>query len=204
MPFLTEELWQRIPRRPGDTTPSILVAAYPAYDASLDDPTSEAAYELVLGCSKGIRSLLAEYQYSTRDSGQAYVQALEKHTFATASAQQAAIKSLSGKSLDSLTILGPEDPKPAGCAVFTVSANAAVYVHVKGRIDIDKETEKTKLKLKQANDHLVKQKKLLEGIREKASAAIVDGEEGKLRDTEAEVRALEGAIVQFRELKLEQ
>lgn len=29
MPFVTEELWQRLPRRPNDTTPSIMVAAFP-------------------------------------------------------------------------------------------------------------------------------------------------------------------------------
>ena len=29
MPFLTEELWQRLPRRPGETTPSICIATYP-------------------------------------------------------------------------------------------------------------------------------------------------------------------------------
>lgn len=67
MPFLTEELWQRLPRRPEDHTPSIVKAKYPQYDASLDDPESEAAYELVLAVSKGIRSLLAEY--SIKDSG---------------------------------------------------------------------------------------------------------------------------------------
>lgn len=29
MPFVTEELWQRLPRRPSDPTPSIMVAAFP-------------------------------------------------------------------------------------------------------------------------------------------------------------------------------
>jgi valyl-tRNA synthetase len=67
MPFLTEELWQRLPRRPEDKTPSIVLAKYPVYDASMDDPASEAAYELVLGVSKGIRSLMAEY--SLKDEG---------------------------------------------------------------------------------------------------------------------------------------
>ena len=61
MPFLSEELWQRLPRRPGDPTPSITKSKYPEYDAELDDPASEAAYELVMGVSKGIRSLMAEY-----------------------------------------------------------------------------------------------------------------------------------------------
>ena len=61
MPFLTEELWQRLPRRPNDTTKSIVVAAYPEHDAAMEDPESEAAYELLLGCSKGVRSLMSEY-----------------------------------------------------------------------------------------------------------------------------------------------
>lgn len=71
MPFLTEELWQRLPRRPGDSTPSIVKAAYPQYDERFDDPAAEAAYELVLDVSKGIRSLLAEY--SIRDEGKGRV-----------------------------------------------------------------------------------------------------------------------------------
>ena len=29
MPYLTEELWQRLPRRPAEAAPSICVAAYP-------------------------------------------------------------------------------------------------------------------------------------------------------------------------------
>jgi valyl-tRNA synthetase len=67
MPFLTEELWQRLPRRPDDKTPSITLAKYPIYDSKMDDPASEAAYELVLGISKGVRSLMAEY--SLKDEG---------------------------------------------------------------------------------------------------------------------------------------
>lgn len=61
MPFITEEMWQRMPRRPEDNTKSIMIAKYPTYDAGLDDPKSEAAYELVLDCSRGARSLMAEY-----------------------------------------------------------------------------------------------------------------------------------------------
>jgi valyl-tRNA synthetase len=69
MPFLTEELWQRLPRRPEDNTPSIVKAAYPVYDAEMDDPASEAAYELVLSVSKGIRSLMAEYSLKDEAEG---------------------------------------------------------------------------------------------------------------------------------------
>jgi valyl-tRNA synthetase len=62
MPFLSEELWQRLPRRQGDETPSITIAAYPEYEASFDDKVSEENYQIILGCSKGVRSLLSEYK----------------------------------------------------------------------------------------------------------------------------------------------
>lgn len=66
MPFITEEMWQRLPRRPEDKCKSIMVAKYPIYNKILDDPKSETAYELVMGCSKAARSLMAEY--SLKDS----------------------------------------------------------------------------------------------------------------------------------------
>lgn len=80
MPFLSEELWQRLPRRPKDDTKSIVVASYPQYDAiaGLDDPESERAYELVLECSKGVRSLLSEHGIK---NARAFVQALNEEAY---------------------------------------------------------------------------------------------------------------------------
>lgn len=69
MPFITEEMWQRMPRRPSDSTKSIMIAKYPTYTPELDDPESETAYELVLDCSKGARSLMAEYSLKENASG---------------------------------------------------------------------------------------------------------------------------------------
>ena len=70
MPFLTEELWQRLPRRATVTAPSIMVAEYPEYDAGLDNAEDEAAYERVLGCSKGARSLMGEYLVKEQAKGE--------------------------------------------------------------------------------------------------------------------------------------
>jgi valyl-tRNA synthetase len=38
----------------------------------MDDPASEAAYELVLGVSKGIRSLMAEYAIKDEGNGMVF------------------------------------------------------------------------------------------------------------------------------------
>lgn len=34
MPFVTEELWQRLPRRPNETTQSITISSFPVYVSS--------------------------------------------------------------------------------------------------------------------------------------------------------------------------
>lgn len=61
MPFLSEELWQRLPRREGDSTPSIVKARYPEFNVEFDDPASAGKYELIIASAKGMRSLMAEH-----------------------------------------------------------------------------------------------------------------------------------------------
>jgi valyl-tRNA synthetase len=73
MPFLTEEMWQRLPRRPEDSTKSVMMAKYPTFNPALEDPKSEAAYELVLGCVKATRSLMAEYAMKEEAEGKSQI-----------------------------------------------------------------------------------------------------------------------------------
>lgn len=46
MPFVTEELWQRVPKLPGDETPSIMISKYPEYDEKLNFEADSQDYEL--------------------------------------------------------------------------------------------------------------------------------------------------------------
>lgn len=69
MPFVTKELWQRLSRRPEDKTPSIVLAKYAEFDAELNNPKAETAYELVLDVFKGICSLMTEYSLKDKAKG---------------------------------------------------------------------------------------------------------------------------------------
>ncbi|GAM82697.1 hypothetical protein ANO11243_006800 [Dothideomycetidae sp. 11243] len=203
MPFLTEELWQRLPRRPDDKTKSIVVAAYPEYDSALENPEAEAAYDFLLGCSKGIRSLMSEY--SIKEDGKAYVHCIDETSHSTATANQSAIRSLAGRTVSDVTILSPSDPVPSGCAVFGVSSSAAVYLNIAGRVDLDAEIKKAKTKLQKASDGVKKQKKVLdaEGFESKVSYQVLESEKEKLRDLQAEVGNYEKSVEQFEKLKLD-
>ncbi len=207
MPFLTEELWQRLPRRPDDTCPSIVLAAYPEPNAELDDSTSEEAYELILAVSKAIRSLTAEY--AIKESANIHIQLFTPQAHSTCEAQLPSIKTLAGKPMlgsgASIQILEANDTKPTGCVAQAVNANAACYLLVKGRVDIDAEIEKAKTRLVKASKGVDKQRKIIEGLQKvgKFEGEVAETESRKLEDGTREVGVLEGSVSQFERLKLE-
>jgi valyl-tRNA synthetase len=103
-----------------------------------------------------------------------------------------------------ITVLSPSDSTPTGCAVYTVGTSATVFLDIKGRIDIDKEIDRAKVKLQKADETIQKQKKILgaEDYEAKVSEAVKEGEKEKLRAAETEARNLEMSINQFQTLKL--
>ncbi|QIW95421.1 hypothetical protein AMS68_000939 [Peltaster fructicola] len=200
MPFLTEELWQRLPRRPNDSTKSIVIADYPEFDASLEDPKGERAYELLLGCSKGVRSLLQEC--GIKEDGQAFVQALNAEAHTTAAAEQASIKTLAGKALTQLTILKHDEAVPSGAAVYPVSSSAAVYVKINGQVDPDAEIKKIQAKLTKAADGVKEQERVIGTLGDMVGEQIRASEQRKLKDWESMQRILEANLARFEQMKL--
>lgn len=62
MPFVTEELWQRLPRIPNDTTPSIMVSRYPVFVSarhvsfvSMSSLSGPGQGICIRGCNEGIQ-----------------------------------------------------------------------------------------------------------------------------------------------------
>ena len=61
MPFVTEELWQRLPRRPNDPTPSIMVSSFPVFDEAFVFEKEDKEFDLVFNAIRTGRSLAAQY-----------------------------------------------------------------------------------------------------------------------------------------------
>jgi valyl-tRNA synthetase len=204
MPFLTEELWQRLPRREGDKTPSITIASFPQYLQEFDDEAAETEYKLLVDSAKGLRSLTAEY--AIKEGATTYIQSLDEsaHNTLSSSAFLPSIKSLAGKTVSNISILSPSDPAPTGCAVYTVGSSATAYLDVKSRIEIDKEITKAQKRLTKANGTITRQKKIMDNEWEaKVSDVVKEQERSKLKDAETEARNWQASIEQFERLKLE-
>ncbi|KAJ5407966.1 Valine--tRNA ligase [Penicillium cosmopolitanum] len=203
MPFVTEHLWQRLPRRPEDKTVSIMTAKFPEFKEEFHDPAAETAYELVLNTSKAIRSILAQYDVKTK--GDIVIQTYDATSEKTIAEQMTSIQSLGGKTLGELSHLGPDNKTPpAGCVVAAVGAEAAVYLRVSKEVALEQE-EKAKAGLEKAQEAVRRSQGIMGGPnwKEKVKPEVRAAEEKRLRDAESEAARLEEQIKEFEKLRLE-
>ncbi|KAG2734591.1 hypothetical protein G9P44_002597 [Scheffersomyces stipitis] len=199
MPFVTEEMWQRLPRRAGDSTKSIVVAAYPEYIKEFDDKEAHEAYELVLEITKGARSLLS--QYNILKHGQVYVETAKKDIFDIASEQHDSIVSLI-KGVDKITVVSKVEDVPSGCALQAIGPDCTVHVLVKGQIDLDAEIAKVEKKLDAATEFDKKTKEAIEKFTEKTQPAAKEAAFKRLEKVTAEIEGYQQTIAILEKLKL--
>lgn len=69
MPFVTEELYQRLPRRPEDTVKSICIARFPETVGAWNNASAEADWEFVNRVVHASRSLITDYSIKKNATG---------------------------------------------------------------------------------------------------------------------------------------
>ncbi|QLQ80223.1 hypothetical protein HG537_0D02240 [Torulaspora globosa] len=201
MPFVSEEMWQRLPRRSTDNAPSIVKASYPVYVSEYNDEKSAAAYDLVLDITKEARSLLAEY--NILKNGQVFVETDHAEFFETAESQKESIVALI-KAIDGIKVVRKATDIPEGCVLKAVNPDVNVHVLVKGHVDIDAEICKVEKKLERA----IKTKNGIESTisskdyETKANDQAKEANRTRLENAMAEIDGLEATIENLKRLKL--
>lgn len=197
MPFVTEELWQRLPKL--HLAPSITVAPFPEFDAALENQAAHDAYELVLLLTRGARSLLS--QYNILKNGQVYVETSDAAVRRIAQEQQESIVALI-KGVDSITVLEAGQAVPSGCALNGVNASTNVHVLVKGQIDIDAEIAKVDKKLANSREMEAKLKDSIAKFTDKTKPEAKDAAFAREKNLKAEIEGYEQTIAILEQLKL--
>lgn len=114
---------------------------------------------IVLGCSKGIRPLMAEY--SSKGKAGIFIHAQKAPSHKTVSEEKSSIQPLSGKGAAEIEILAPADARLAGCVAFPVSSAVSVFIYVGDRVDFDEEIVKATKTLEKTRATVQKQHKLI-------------------------------------------
>ncbi|XP_055372373.1 valine--tRNA ligase [Condylostylus longicornis] len=136
MPFITEELYQRLPRK--ETTPSICVASYPEFDVCpWYNEDVEKDVEFMQKAASRIRSARSDYNIPNKTKTEAYVVCTVEQPNNVLKKYKNDLATISFCS----NIKFDEKP-PIGCAIITVSGQCEVHLLLKGLIEVEKELAK--------------------------------------------------------------
>ena len=159
MPFLTEEVWQQIPKASG-TPASIMITMFPTADPALIDDEAEITLSVAQGIIVAVRNLRSEYNLGPAVPLEVTAIVGDSKHHARIEAEAALISSL-GR-LGSLAILDGGEP-PAGTVVSALGGHGEILVCVKlaGQVDavaerkrIDKEVARLERERSQTQNKL--------------------------------------------------
>ncbi|KAJ3222101.1 hypothetical protein HK099_002716, partial [Clydaea vesicula] len=169
MPFVTEELYQRLPRRESESDiESISISSFPQYNLSWENLPCEQNFITLNAAIHASRSLIIEYDVK---GATVYIQALTPEKLKLFSLQKNIITGLV-KGLKTLNVISGNQEQPEGCALINVDEDTNVYLLVKGFVNFEEEILKYESKLKKIRnlyDSLEKKtlvKDYLEKVRE--------------------------------------
>ena len=186
MPFLTEEIWQRVPHEGR----SVMIAPWPEADESLVDETAEREMASIMEVIVRIRNMRAEVDAAPGKKSEVIVYFADKSLAPVFSAHAAYLAALA--QAEPLTVLEDGAAKPEN-AMAAIAAGVEVYLPLKGLIDVEK--ERARLEKELAN--LAGEEKRLggklanEGFVKKAPPAVVEKEREKLLAAQEKKKAVE-------------
>ncbi|CAG0888045.1 unnamed protein product [Darwinula stevensoni] len=197
MPYVSEELWQRLPRRANDGTPSICVASYPDSNECIWKAEDlDRDMELVQKVIKVIRSARSDYNLIHKIKADVFLKTEDQATRETLESFQDVITTLAYCKKVAL-----DHDTPSGCVILTVSDKLQVYLHLEGLIDKKKELEK----IKEKQQKLEAQKGKLEETMKKSDYEVQVPEDIRSANSE-KLNQLKGEIEKlaeaFRNLEL--
>ncbi len=150
-PFITEDLWQRIPR-PASRPVSIALAPYPTGDDGRVDLQAErdmVALMAVIGAARTVRS---EHEIGPSDAVKLELRAQDP-TLRELLEEQSRFISFLVRTAGAPAIAPSGGERPKG-AVLTVAGEVDVLVNLRGLVDPAKETERVERKLKKIQKDL--------------------------------------------------
>eukprot|EP00200_Dunaliella_tertiolecta_P003314 CAMPEP_0202352070 /NCGR_PEP_ID=MMETSP1126-20121109/8424_1 /ASSEMBLY_ACC=CAM_ASM_000457 /TAXON_ID=3047 /ORGANISM="Dunaliella tertiolecta, Strain CCMP1320" /LENGTH=1278 /DNA_ID=CAMNT_0048944237 /DNA_START=55 /DNA_END=3891 /DNA_ORIENTATION=- len=173
MPFVTEELWQRLPKPQGvEVSPSIMLAPYPEGVPAWANPQLEAEYSYLMECVSKVRSLRSDYGL-LKQRPHLYLTVSDAGKAAVLERSKLELSTLTNSSEVSVLPSGSAAP-PMGCGVAIVDDATVAHLMLKGILDPALEVAKLQKKLADVEQRLegMVKKMSMPGYAEKTPEAV--------------------------------
>jgi len=201
MPFLSEELFQRLPSRPSSTpAPSVCVAPYPRPEeyAAFADPAAEEGFRLAQRVVAEVRSAKAKYGLGSKTKVDVTLTTSSPAVSSTLSSLTQEISTLSVASSVQLA-----DGTPEGAVPTAVGADCVAWIKLQGVIDTRGCSERISAKRDDCAQKLEKLKTdMLKPEYEKVPEDIKTKNSERLKELEAERLQFDDAVTQLEKLNI--
>ena len=194
MPFLTEEIYQALPRIAGDD-PILMMSRWPEYDGALNFPAEEASMDAVMDVIRAIRARRAEMNVPPSRKAEVLLVTAAPEIF------QQGLHFLQRLAYASEVRFAEIAPADAAGQVSVVTHNATAYMPLSELVDLAAERERVAKELEKARNGLrITEGKLAnEKFVHHAPEAVVNAEREKvakyrelIAKLEASAKSLEG------------
>lgn len=199
MPFVTEELWHRLPARPSETAQTIAHARFPPWLAAHEFTAEAARFDEAFASVRAVRGLAADYGLTSKIT--AFVEVSDGATREMLASQLSVMHTLI-KGCESIVCVPSASDVPAGCVVASVSATIQVHLLVRGLVDVDQELSKLAKKLTLNDTQLQRTEALTQKPEwSKTPEDVRASTQQRLDDLQAEKAALLQAQANFERLR---
>ncbi|KAK8803838.1 hypothetical protein WA158_001532 [Blastocystis sp. Blastoise] len=205
MPFITEELWQRLPGRGTLNDPAtIMLASYPQEVPAWNNSVLEEKYNVLDTLVHEVRSLRADYNLLRKDRPPFYLATSDKDVLATLQdiSEDFSCLALAG-SVECVYEDGEQKKEyPHSCALKTINNKLAVYVNLKGYIDFENEKKRLNDKKTALQTQIedVQKKMNVEDYETKVPEGIRNRNTEKFNNLTEEMTKLDEAIKKYEEM----
>ena len=199
-PYITEDIWQSLPRGQGAPV-SVMVAAWPVARPSLMFEQEAQSVELARALIEAVRSIRGESGVKPGVSiKQAYLVA-EPEATRDALGQVRDYITRQAR-IEALHIASPQEPLELGAVATAVVSGVEVRIPLKGLIDVEEELARLRKEIKRVEADIAFVQGKLNNPRfvDKAPQEIVQKERDKLAGLEQELAALRGSLAQIEAL----
>jgi valyl-tRNA synthetase len=190
MPFVTEEIWQRLPV--DRKTASIMLAPYPKDDGFRSDE-AHSTFRLLQTCVEGLRNVRSENRIppSRKIKAQAHVVSGDRTSLEALKGQKDLIVALAG-----LSDLEFDPAQPSKQSALAIVENVEFLVPLEGLVDVAAETDRLKKEhIKAVKDCEFLERRLAdEKYRANAPAELVAKDRTKLNDAQSRVEKIEKSL----------
>jgi len=198
MPFITEEIWQKLKPLAGIEGDTIMLAPFPTADANLDDPEADAEMGWVMELVLGVRRIKGEMNIPPGKPLPALLQNASDQDLKWLEAGRKYLDFLART--ESVRVLAPDEQTPE--SAIALVGEMKVLIPMAGLIDKEAEIKRLDKEIGRIQSDLERTQKKLTNpdFVDKAPAAVVQKERdkiaeqgaamAKLREQAAKIRAL--------------